>query len=378
MVESGFSSSFHFAFPNPTQLISIKLDETNYLAWTAQFKPILKSHNLLGFIDGSNLCPAVFVDDNAAKNESVNPAYTSWQSRDQLLLSWIISSISPALVASLYGLDSSFLAWQSLVACFASQSKFRISHLKRQLQNLQQGFLTCASYLAEAKFLADQLSAVGKPVDDDDLISFIIGGLNPTFTQFITSYSFHTREASMSFFYFRSELLNHEIILNRHAPLNLVPKTSSFALFTNRPKFQPVKRKLQFSGFSNTDATKLDFSLKPAPSISTKDVRPVSNSGGRSPCQICKGNNHQALDCFRPMDFSYQGCHPPTDLASMVADINAEFLNCQWLADSRANAHVTNNVENLDSKRPFDGNETISIGNGAGQSDGNHAPSGSE
>jgi hypothetical protein len=126
-------------------------------------------------------------------------------------------------VASLYGLDSSFLAWQSFAARFASQSKSCISRLKCQLQNLQQGSLTCASYLTEAKFLVDQLSAVGKPVDDDDLISFIIGGLNPSFIQFITFYSFHTREASMSFFDFRSELLNHEIILNRYAPLNPAP-----------------------------------------------------------------------------------------------------------------------------------------------------------
>lgn len=133
MVESGFSSSSNFVFSNPTQRFSIKLDETNYLAWTTQFKPILKSHNLLSFIDGSNPCPPMFNDDAAAKSNSVNPANTSWQSRDQLLLSWIISPISPALVASLYGLDSSFLAWQSLAARFASQSKSRISHLKRQL-----------------------------------------------------------------------------------------------------------------------------------------------------------------------------------------------------------------------------------------------------
>jgi hypothetical protein len=52
----------------------------------------------------------------------------------------------------------------------------------------------------------------------------------------------------------------------------------------------------------------------------------------------------------------------------MVVIINAEFLNCQWLADNGANAHVTNNAENLDSKRPFDGNETVSVGNGAGLS----------
>jgi hypothetical protein len=275
MVESGFSSLSQFIFSNPTQLVSIKLDETNYLAWTAQFIPILKSHNLLGFIDSSNLCPAMFVGDNAAKNKFVNPAHTNWQSRDQLLLSWIISSISPALVASLYGLDSSFLAWQSRAARFASQSKSHISHLKHQLQNLQQGSLTCASYLAETKFLADQLFAIGKLVDDDDLISFIIGGLNHTFTQFITSYSFHIQETSMSFFDFKSELLNHEIIPNHHAPLIPAPETSSFALFTNRPKFFPVKCKLHFSGSSNTNATKLKFSLKLASSTSTKDVRSV-------------------------------------------------------------------------------------------------------
>jgi len=126
-----------------------------------------------------------------------------------------------------------------------------------------------------------------------------------------------------------------------------------------------VKCKLQFSKSSNTNTAKPNFS---AHSSSTKDVRPVTNSGGRSPCQICKGSNHQALDCFCRMDFSFQGRHPPTDLAAMVADINTEFLNYQWLVDSGANAHVTDNAVNLDSKRPFDGNKTVGVGNGAGLS----------
>ena len=65
------------------------------------------------------------------------------------------------------------------------------------------------------------------------------------------------------------------------------------------------------------------------------------------------------------MDFSFQGCHPPRNLAAMVADINVEFLNCQLLADSGANAHVTNNAKNLDSKCLFDGNEIVGVGNGA-------------
>ena len=58
------------------------------------------------------------------------------------------------------------------------------------------------------------------------------------------------------------------------------------------------------------------------------------------------------------MDFSFQGRHPPTDLAAMVTDING-------LWTGGANAHVINNVENLDSKHPFDGNKTVDVGNGA-------------
>jgi hypothetical protein len=33
-------------------------------------------------------------------------------------------------------------------------------------------------YLEATNFVADQLAATGKPIDDRDLISFIIGSLN--------------------------------------------------------------------------------------------------------------------------------------------------------------------------------------------------------
>jgi hypothetical protein len=82
----------------------------------------------------------------------------------------------------MYELNTSHLAWSTLATRFASQSKSRISHLKRQLQNLQQGSKTCTKYLNSAKKWADQSATGGKPVEDDDLISFITSGLNPVFT----------------------------------------------------------------------------------------------------------------------------------------------------------------------------------------------------
>ena len=82
-------------------------------------------------------------------------------------------------MSSMYGLNTSRLAKTYLASRFSDQSRSRISHMKRQLQSLQQGSMTCAEYLNQAKSWADQLAAVGKPVDDDELISFIISGLNP-------------------------------------------------------------------------------------------------------------------------------------------------------------------------------------------------------
>jgi hypothetical protein len=61
--------------------------------------------------------------------------------------------------------------------------------------------------------LANQLAAIGKPLDEDDLISYIIGGLNTTYNPFITSYSFATRNTSLTFDEFQSELLNYETLL---------------------------------------------------------------------------------------------------------------------------------------------------------------------
>jgi hypothetical protein len=63
--------------------------------------------------------------------------------------------------------------------------------------------------LNQAKQLADELSAVGKPLEDDDLISFIISGINPMFTPFVTAFTL--RDRAMTFLDFQSELLSHEI-----------------------------------------------------------------------------------------------------------------------------------------------------------------------
>jgi len=69
------------------------------------------------------------------------------------------------------------------------------------------------------------LAAGGKPVDDDDLISFITSGLNPAFNSFVTIFNFSSRNKDLSF----AELLIHEILLENQQQHSITPETGSFA-----------------------------------------------------------------------------------------------------------------------------------------------------
>ena len=186
-------SSPSFLLPNFPQGIPAKLDGSNYLNWVSRFLPALCSNGLMGIVDGSNPCPPEFLVD-AEGNKTLNPEFTLWTKKDQYLLSWINFTLSEDVLSTVYGLDTSKQVWTALANCFASHSRSRIAHLKRKLQNLTQGPKTCSEHLQTAKSLADQLAAIGKPLPEDDLISYALNGLNPSFNNFITSFSLATRQ----------------------------------------------------------------------------------------------------------------------------------------------------------------------------------------
>lgn len=121
---------------------------------------------------------------------------------------------------------------------FSSQSRSRVAHLKTQFQNLHQGLKTCSEYLKSAKAWAYQLATIGKPIEDEDLISLIVSGLNLSFNAFITSFSFATRENPLTFNDFQDELLSHEMLLTQqYAAID----TTAIALVAQKPSNRPFQ-----------------------------------------------------------------------------------------------------------------------------------------
>jgi hypothetical protein len=305
--------------------------------------------------------------------------------------------------------------WTHLANRFASKSQSRISHLKRQLHNLQQGSQTYTEYLRTAKSLTDQLTVIGHQIPDEDLISFILSGLNSSYNIFVQFYSLTTRDNCLTFEDFQAELLTHEILIeNQNSTMQSDVGNSAF--FTHKrgtnssyekkkyggpPKFhqyrpgshrghfqnqfhgprqhhflsntqqpaqhhfprQPHRFPQQQTPFPQQQLSHKQHQFWSPPSFSSPSQFFNGNSS-KSPCQICGKSNHRAADCYHRMDYAYQSGHPPSQLVAMVAQSNFSHEDEQpWFADSGANAHITSSLENLSIQQPFQGNESVAIGN---------------
>jgi DNA-directed RNA polymerase specialized sigma subunit len=103
------------------------------------------------------------------------------------------------VLATVYGLTTVRQVWTHLANNFSSKSRSRCNQLKRQLQTLQQGTRTCTKYLRAAKSLAYQLAIIGNQIDDEDLVSFTLNGLNSSYNTFVAFYSLATRDKGLTF-----------------------------------------------------------------------------------------------------------------------------------------------------------------------------------
>jgi transposase InsO family protein len=377
MASSSSNVSATFVPPNITPLVS-KLDGPNYITWTTQFLPALRTHDFLSIVDGSEPCPPQFILDAEGKpTSSINPEYSVWQKKDQFVLAWINATLTDKVLSTVYGLHTSRQVWAHLATRFAPNSKSHISHLRRQLQTMQQGDKGCSDYLLAAKNWADQLAATGNPVNDEELISYIVGGLNSSYQNFITTFNFVTREQSISFADFQAELLNFDHMLDIHQQ-SVPPAANQIAFFAQKPRAPHYSKKTKFSpqyrGPPRQHMPRQQFSNSASAVTPSKNMfgKPSSShssifSTNRPPCQICGKTSHQALDCYHRMDFTFQGRHPPSQLAAMAAHTHVAIEEEQpWYLDSGANNHVTADIENLSLQQPYTGNDNVTVGNGNG------------
>jgi hypothetical protein len=121
-----------------------------------------------------------------------NPAYAAWYTQDQQLLSFLINSVTKEVLGQVATETFVVAVWHAIMGMFASQSRARIVHLCSKLSSTCKGDLSYAAYYAQMKGYADEMAAVRKRLEDEDVICYILAGLDFDFNPFVEAFTAKT------------------------------------------------------------------------------------------------------------------------------------------------------------------------------------------
>lgn len=349
--------------PSISQVISVKLTQENYLLWSTQILPYLRSQNLVGFVDGSMPAPSQTIavepsEETGNRKIIINPEFTVWYPQDQLVLSLINSSVTEEVLSTMVGITTAREAWITLERQFASTSRARAMQIRMELSTIQKKDMTIADYFRKVKHLGDTLAAIGKRIEDEELIAYMLQGLGPDYDPLVTSITTRTDVYTVSDVY--AHMLSYEM---RHLRKGTFEQLSS-ANNVNR---------ISIRGGANGGRGSRGRSrqLNSGHGQSRRTV----NNPGRQPsktqsssgivCQICGKPNHDALQCWHRFDQAYQA---ENNLKQAALATSGYTSDTNWYVDTGATDHITNDLERLTTRERYTGTDQIQVANGAGLS----------
>ncbi|CAA0838564.1 Unknown protein [Striga hermonthica] len=89
------------------QLISIKLTDANYLLWKQQTYSAIVGYGLKNFIAADSIPPPRFLSSGSGDPPTLDLEFATWVRQDQLLMLWLLSSLSENLLIMMVGKTTS-------------------------------------------------------------------------------------------------------------------------------------------------------------------------------------------------------------------------------------------------------------------------------
>ena len=160
---------------NMSNLMSIKLDYTNYIPWRHWLITIIEAYSFIEHIDGSTSQPIQYLlDAQGNLTSNVNLEFLTWRIKDKALLSLINSTLTPQVFSLVVGTTTSREVWNTLEQRFTSTLRANILNLKLELQSLKKGSDFVNTFLQKIKIARDKLLAVVVIVDNEELIHIVL------------------------------------------------------------------------------------------------------------------------------------------------------------------------------------------------------------
>ena len=140
----------------------------------------MHANGLEDHLDSSNSCLDQFLQsefENSEVKTQTNLAFTTWKRKDQMLLSWMLSSINLEILSLVVKSETSLELWTSLEQQFGYETFAKKVHLKMILNNLRKGSMSMTKFFGKLKTITDDLAITGSPVSSLDFITHMIFGL---------------------------------------------------------------------------------------------------------------------------------------------------------------------------------------------------------
>lgn len=191
-------------------VVSEKLTRDNFVLWRAQILPGIRAAQLMGYLDGTTPMPSpsLEVDKDGKKTFVPNPELSYWLIKDQQLLSYLINSLTKDVLAQVATLPTAAEVWKALNNMFFAQSRARATNLRMQLCTTKKGNSTMAAFFTKMKGIRDELSAAGKVIDDEEMVSHILAGLDQDYNPVVTYIMGRTDDISMTDLF--SQLMSYD------------------------------------------------------------------------------------------------------------------------------------------------------------------------
>jgi len=120
---------------------------------------------------------------------SSNPEYESWYAKDQQIFNYLLSSVSKEVMVQISTCITSAEVWKAIQDMTASQSRGRIINTRMALATTHKGSSTIAEFFSKIKSLADDMASTGKKLEDEEIVSYILAGLDVDFNPVVSSIS---------------------------------------------------------------------------------------------------------------------------------------------------------------------------------------------
>ncbi|KAF7838239.1 Retrovirus-related Pol polyprotein from transposon TNT 1-94 [Senna tora] len=370
--------------------IASKLDDHNFLAWRMQALATIKGHRLYKYLLGEKHVPLRYLSQAAVEKGEYSDEYLHWESQDQLLVSWLLNSMTDGMVNRMVGCSFSYQVWKKLEEIYASGTLARERQLKNDLRSTKKGSSSMSDFILKIKKITDALAAINSPVSAHDHIEAILDGLGEEYEGFITSFSMRKDDYSIT--EIEALLLAQEARLDKvkkqveNVSANLAQK--SFPNGRGQQNFRGGSQGRGGNFYNNRGGGNFQNSGANFQNGANRFNRDNRSRGGarvwqnsKPQCQVCGRYGHLGVNCYNRFNQSYTEASLAqylTQNQSSQTKINggssaealiatSETVNDDaWFADSGATNHLTNDVSNLQVKQAYDGGEQVHIANGSG------------